>query len=83
MGFDYFKDFDDSALKNGFLVALHGSNTVSRERGYAVVKVNGTNSYTDIVTGFLPKGSKEDKDRLGRPCDVMMRDKQSFSLPTI
>ena len=78
LGFDYFKDFDDSALKNGFLVALHGSNTVSRERGYAVVKVNGTNSYTDIVTGFLPKGSKEDKDRLGRPCDVMMRDKKSF-----
>ena len=78
LGFDYFKDFDDSALKNSFLVALHGSNTVSRERGYAIVKVNGTNSYTDVVTGFLPKGSKEDKDRLGRPCDVMMRDKKSF-----
>jgi glucose/arabinose dehydrogenase len=78
LGFDYFKNFDDPALKNGFLVSLHGSNTVSRERGYSVVKVNGTNSYTDVITGFLPKGSKEDADRLGRPCDVMMRDNKSF-----
>jgi glucose/arabinose dehydrogenase len=78
LGFDYFKDFEDKDLKNTFLVALHGSNTVKRERGYSVVKVTGTNSYTDIVTGFLPKGSKEDKDRLGRPCDVLMRDKKSF-----
>ncbi len=78
LGFDYFKDFDDAALKNSFLVALHGSNTTSRNRGYSVVKVNGTNSYTDVITGFLPPNSKEEKDRLGRPCDVMMRDNKSF-----
>ena len=78
LGFDYFKDFNDPALKNSFLVALHGSNMVWRERGYSIVKVNGTNSYTDVITGFLPKGSKEEKDRLGRPCDVMMRDNKSF-----
>ncbi len=78
LGFDYFKNFDHPALKNSFLVALHGSNMVWRERGYSIVKVNGGNSYTDIITGFLPKGSKEEKDRLGRPCDVMMRDKTSF-----
>ena len=78
LGFDYFKGFDDPAIKNSFLVALHGSNMVWRERGYGVVKVTGTNSYTDIITGFLPKGSKEEKDRLGRPCDVLMRDNKSF-----
>jgi glucose/arabinose dehydrogenase len=78
LGFDYFKDFDDAALKNSFLVALHGSNTTSRNRGYSVVKVNGTNSYTDVITGFLPPNSKEEKDRLGRPCDVMMRNNKSF-----
>jgi glucose/arabinose dehydrogenase len=75
LGFDYFKNFEDTNLKNSFLVALHGSNKVERERGYSVVKACGTNSYVDIVTGFLPKGSKE---RLGRPCDVMMRDSKSF-----
>ena len=78
LGFDYFKDFEDSGIKNSFLVALHGSNSVWRNRGYSVVKVTGTNAYTDIVTGFLPPNSKEDKDRLGRPCDVMMRDNKSF-----
>jgi glucose/arabinose dehydrogenase len=78
LGFDYFKDFDNAALKNSFLVALHGSNMTSRNRGYSVVKVNGTNSYTDVITGFLPPNSKEETDRLGRPCDVMMRDKKSF-----
>ncbi len=78
LGFDHFKDFDDAALKNSFLVALHGSNMTWRERGYSVVKVNGTNNYTNVITGFLPKGSKEEKHRLGRPCDVMMRDAKSF-----
>ena len=78
LGFDYLKDFDDVALNNSFLVALHGSNMTSRNRGYSVVKVNGTNSYTDVVTGFLPPNSKEEKDRLGRPCDVLMRDNKSF-----
>jgi glucose/arabinose dehydrogenase len=78
LGFDYLKNFDDAALKNSFLVALHGSNMTSRNRGYSVVKVNGTNSCTDVITGFLPPNSKEEKDRLGRPCDVLMRDNKSF-----
>jgi glucose/arabinose dehydrogenase len=78
LGFDYLKNFDDTALKNSFLVALHGSNMTSRNRGYSVVKANGTNSYTDVITGFLPPNSKEEKDRLGRPCDVLVRDNKSF-----
>lgn len=75
LGFDYFKNFEHPTLKNAFLVALHGSNKIARERGYSVVKVCGTNSYTEIISGFLPKGGKE---RLGRPCDVMMRNEKSF-----
>ncbi len=78
LGFDYFKNFDDPNLKNAFLVALHGSNMIWRERGNAVVKARGTNDYDEIVKGFLPKGGKEEKDRKGRPCDVLMRDNKSF-----
>lgn len=76
LGFDYFRKFDDARFNNAFLVALHGSTTVSRQRGNAIVKVTGANSYTDVVSGFLR--GKEEKDRKGRPCDVMMRDGKSF-----
>jgi glucose/arabinose dehydrogenase len=80
LGFDFMKDFNDPMLKNSFLVALHGSTSVWRERGNAIVKACGTNSYVEVVSGFLPKGKtkKVDADRMGRPCDVMMRDKNSF-----
>jgi glucose/arabinose dehydrogenase len=76
LGFDYFNGFSDAHLNNSFLVALHGSTTVSRQRGNAIVKITGPNQYTDVVNGFLR--GKEEKDRKGRPCDVMMRDKKSF-----
>jgi glucose/arabinose dehydrogenase len=76
LGFDYFNGFDDARLNNAFLVALHGSTTVSRQRGNSIVKVLGGNNYTDVVNGFL--SGKEEKDRKGRPCDVMMRDGKSF-----
>ena len=80
LGFDFMKNFDDPYLKNSFLVALHGSTSVWRARGNSVVKACGTNSYVDIVTGFLKKGKGKptDADRMGRPCDVMLRDKNSF-----
>jgi glucose/arabinose dehydrogenase len=80
LGFDFMKSFNDPNLKNSFLVALHGSTSVWRERGNAIVKACGTNAYVDVVTGFLPKGKtkRTDKDRMGRPCDVMMRDANSF-----
>ena len=76
LGFDHFKNFDDAVLKNSFLVALHGSTSVWRERGNAIVKVIGGNQYTDVVTGFLT--GKTDADRHGRPCDVLMNDSRSF-----
>ncbi len=80
LGLDYMKEFNDPYLKNSFLVALHGSTSVWRDRGNAIVKVCGTNSYVEVVSGFLKKtnGKKTDADRMGRPCDVLMRDKDSF-----
>jgi glucose/arabinose dehydrogenase len=80
LGFEFMKDFNDPYFKNSFLVALHGSTSVWRQRGNSVVKACGTNSYVEIVTGFLRKGKtkRTDADRMGRPCDVMMRDNGSF-----
>jgi glucose/arabinose dehydrogenase len=76
LGFDHFKNFIDPQLANSFLVALHGSTTVSRQRGNSVVKVIGGNNYVDVVTGFL--SGKTDAERHGRPCDVLMNDEHSF-----
>lgn len=76
LGFDYFKGFEDGRLDSAFLVALHGSTTVSRQRGNAIVKVINGNQYTDVVNGFL--SGKEEKDRKGRPCDVLMYSSRSF-----
>lgn len=76
LGLDYFHDFDDPHLNNALLVALHGSTSVWRERGNEIVKVNGKNNYTPVVTGFLT--GKTENERKGRPCDVLMNDAQSF-----
>ncbi len=76
LGFDYFKKFDDTALNNAVLVCLHGSTSVWRQRGNAIVRVEANNKYTEIVTGFL--SGKSEADRHGRPCDVLMNDARSF-----
>ncbi len=76
LGLDYFHDFDDPHLNNAMLVALHGSTSVWRERGNEIVKVNGRNHYTSVVTGFLT--GKTENERKGRPCDVLMNDTKSF-----
>jgi len=76
LGFDYFKGFKDSLLRNAFVVALHGSTTVSRRRGNSIVRLTGRNRYIPIVDGFLT--GRTEADRLGRPCDVLMNDQQSF-----
>ena len=75
LGFDYLTNFIDTDVNNSFLVALHGSTSVWRQRGNAVVQVvNG--SYRNIVTGFLQ--GKTDKQRFGRPCDVMQWNNNSI-----
>jgi len=76
LGFDYFKNFRDPFLKNSFLVCLHGSTSVWRQHGYEIVKWVKGNYSVPVVSGFL-KG-KTDKDRVGRPCDILMMDETSF-----
>ncbi len=76
LGFAYFQQFDDAKLNNALLVALHGSTSVWRQRGNAIVKANGGNNYTEVVSGFLT--GKTEAERKGRPCDVMMNDQKSF-----
>lgn len=76
LGFEYMKDFADKYLQNSFLVCLHGSTTVGRQRGNAIVKVVGGNDYIDIINGFLV--GKTNKGRYGRPCDILQQDDHSF-----
>lgn len=76
LGFEYFTNFADPALNNSFLVCLHGSTSVWRQRGNAVVQVTADGSYREIITGFL-KG-KTEKDRHGRPCDIMQVSNSAF-----
>ncbi|MES2275114.1 MAG: PQQ-dependent sugar dehydrogenase [Bacteroidota bacterium] len=76
LGFDQFTGFNDPQLAGNFLVALHGSTSTWRQRGTAVVMITGKDKYVDIVSNF--QIGKKEKDRLGRPCDVMMNDANSF-----
>jgi glucose/arabinose dehydrogenase len=76
LGFDYFRGFGDSLLRDAFVVALHGSTTVSRQRGNSIVRITGRGGYVPIVDGFL--SGRTEADRKGRPCAVLMNDAQSF-----
>ncbi len=76
LGFEYFTGFKDSLFNNSFITALHGSTTVSRLRGNAVVQMLANGTYREIVTGFL-QGITEEK-RFGRPCDVLQWNNQGF-----
>ena len=78
LGFIYVSNFNDSLLNNSFLVALHGSTSVWRQRGNAVVQVMSDGSYREIISGFL-QGKTENR-RFGRPCDIMQWDDHSFFL---
>ena len=76
LGLAYFNNFSDSLLNNSFLVALHGSTSVWRQRGNSVVQMLPNGTYREIITGFL-QGTTENK-RYGRPCDVIQWDTHSF-----
>lgn len=73
LGFDLFTGFADERLKNSFVVALHGSSIVKMGKGYAIVRVRPGFPPEKVVDGFL-----QDGERYGRPCDVRMRDENSF-----
>ncbi len=76
LGFDYFDDADaDPVIKNAFLVSLHGSTDKRMGHGYKVVIMRKGEKLQDFITGFLSKGTV-----LGRPCDIMKLDANSFLL---
>jgi glucose/arabinose dehydrogenase len=76
LGFEYFTNFKDPLLNNTFIVALHGSTSVWRQRGNALVQLLPNGNYREIVTGFLQ--GKEESKRFGRPCDVIQWNDNSF-----
>ncbi len=76
LGFDYFKNFSDDRFRNSVLVCLHGSTSVWRQRGNAIVRLEQNDRYTEIVSGFL--SGKTEAGRHGRPCDILMNSDHSF-----
>ncbi len=76
LGFTYCTNFKDATLNNSFLVALHGSTSVWRERGNTIVQILPNGKQQTFVTGFL-QGKTEDK-RFGRPCDILQWNENSF-----
>ncbi len=73
LGFDYFDKATAPALKNYFLVALHGSSIIKLGHGYDIVRVKHGAETQPFVTGFLD-GMK----RNGRPCDILQTGPNSF-----
>ncbi len=74
LGFDYFDDATNGdALKNSFLVALHGSTDKNIGHGYKIVIVRKGEKNQDFANGFLQKGRVT-----GRPCGIMKLDADSF-----
>ncbi len=74
LGLEYFdKDFADPLIRDSFLAALHGSGDIKINHGNAVVVIKQNQPPTDFITGFLQQGK-----RLGRPVDVLVKNKNSF-----
>ncbi len=74
LGFDYFTEADAPAvLKDGFLVALHGSTNKTVGHGYKIVIMRKGERLQDLVTGFL-----QGRTVHGRPCDIIKLGPDSF-----
>jgi len=74
LGFDYFDDAGSSgSIKDAFLVSLHGSTNKAIGHGYQIVIMRKGQKLQDLVTGFLQNGKV-----VGRPCDIMKLDANSF-----
>jgi glucose/arabinose dehydrogenase len=74
LGFDYFDDAGaPEAIKNAFLVSLHGSTNKAIGHGYQIVVMRKGAPLRDFITGFLQNGKV-----VGRPCDVLKLDANSF-----
>ena len=74
LGFDYFDDSGaDDSIRNAFIVSLHGSTNKAIGHGYKLVIMRKGEKLQDFLTGFLQGGRV-----VGRPCDVMKIDANSF-----
>jgi glucose/arabinose dehydrogenase len=74
LGFDYFDETtNDDFIKNSFLVALHGSTNKNSGKGYKIVIMRKGAKLQDFMNGFL-----QGKTVVGRPCDIMRLDENSF-----
>jgi glucose/arabinose dehydrogenase len=91
LGFDYFPP-SDPALRNTFLVALHGASHPRIGTGYRVVRFTATDrTPRDFITGFLTsaRGTPIDHGKPsargrptvhGRPCGILRIAPDSFLL---
>lgn len=74
LGLEYFDAANSSsALRNFFLVALHGSSKRSLKRGYGLMRVKKGSPVQDFVTGFFQNGKI-----YGRPAGIMSTGKNAF-----
>ena len=74
LGFDYFDDGDSpDAIRNAFLVSLHGSTNKAIGHGYKIVIMRKGEKLQDFITGFLQNGKV-----VGRPCDILKLNANSF-----
>ncbi|MGB6391148.1 MAG: hypothetical protein WBF14_02165 [Candidatus Acidiferrales bacterium] len=76
LGLEYFDaSSSDPALRDSFLVALHGASNASLGRGYRVVRVAKGSAPRDFITGFLRNGKI-----YGRPCGILRVGPDAFLL---
>jgi glucose/arabinose dehydrogenase len=73
LGLRYFKNVHE-ALKESFLVALHGSFDPKIGTGYKIVRVSKNGGQAVFMDGF----QDEDGERVGRPVDFLQHDENSF-----
>lgn len=74
LGFEYFDDpSSPEAIRNAFLVSLHGSTNKRIGHGYKVVIMRKGDKLRDFITGFLQRGTV-----VGRPCDIAKLSSDSF-----
>ena len=73
LGFDWFGDDSPSAVRNAFVVSLHGSTNKRIGHGYKIVVMRPGQKLQELITGFLQNGMV-----VGRPCDIFKLGPDSF-----
>jgi glucose/arabinose dehydrogenase len=74
LGLEYFDAGASSpALRDYFLVALHGSSDHKMNRGHSIVRVRKGGRVEDFINGFLHNGTVH-----GRPADIMRLGPDAF-----